>query len=103
MTNPPNWRVFLCLKKYLIVLKLSNPITAMKSLRLIPDFYRKHPIVKIDFTYDIWNESNNINIELDWSTSIWFCTKEIKLLNQADLLAIGILILYKENDRNKNG
>ncbi|MCH1453489.1 MAG: hypothetical protein L7U59_03675 [Flavobacteriaceae bacterium] len=37
----------------------------MKSLRLIPDFYRKHPIVKIDFTYDIWNESNNINIELE--------------------------------------
>ena len=65
MTNPPIWRVFLCLKKYLIVLKLSNPTTAMKSLRLIPDFYRKHPIVKIDFNNDIWNESNNINIELE--------------------------------------
>ena len=55
----------MCLKKYLIVLKLSNPTTAMKSLMLITDFYRKHPIVKIDFNNDIRNESNNINIELE--------------------------------------
>ena len=93
MTNPPIWRVFLYLKEYFIVLKLPNPTTAMKILGLISDFYRKQPIVKIDFTCDMWNESNNINkgLELEYVNMVLYKRNKITQTSYSSSLLANLL------------